>query len=107
MHFSAGTVCLRAVRSVRFGTLVVSAEMFVAPRKSGVVGARGARHRELRPVRSRRFRSIAAVARHCRSTNRVTGRTCDQLYNEAKNLGIEGCSRMNKEQLQRAVDRRK
>jgi hypothetical protein len=31
------------------------------------------------------------------------GRTRDQLYNEARQLGIEGRSRMNKSQLQRAV----
>jgi hypothetical protein len=31
------------------------------------------------------------------------GRTRDQLYNEARKLGIEGRSRMNKSQLQRAV----
>ena len=35
------------------------------------------------------------------------GRTRDQLYNEAKNLGIDGRSKMNKGQLQRAVDRKK
>jgi hypothetical protein len=29
------------------------------------------------------------------------------LYNEARQLGIEGRSKMNKAQLQRAVDRRK
>ena len=40
-------------------------------------------------------------------TNRTKGRTRDQLYNEAKQLGIEGRSKMNKEQLERAVDRRK
>jgi 3-hydroxyisobutyrate dehydrogenase-like beta-hydroxyacid dehydrogenase len=40
-------------------------------------------------------------------TNRPKGRTREQLYNEAKQLGIEGRSRMNKPQLQRAVDRRK
>jgi hypothetical protein len=40
-------------------------------------------------------------------TNRPKGRTRDQLYNEAKQLGVEGRSKMNKEQLQRAVDRRK
>ena len=40
-------------------------------------------------------------------TRRDKGRTRDQLYNEAKNMGIEGRSKMNKEQLQRAVDRRK
>jgi len=35
------------------------------------------------------------------------GRTRDQLYNEAKQLNIEGRSRMNKSQLQRAVDNKK
>ena len=40
-------------------------------------------------------------------TNRPKGRTKEQLYNEAKKLGISGRSRMNKAQLQRAVDRRK
>jgi hypothetical protein len=40
-------------------------------------------------------------------TNRAKGRTRDQLYNEAKKLGIEGRSNMNKAQLQRAVDGRK
>jgi hypothetical protein len=35
------------------------------------------------------------------------GRTKEQLYNEAKRLGIEGRSKMNKAQLQRAVDRKK
>jgi hypothetical protein len=36
-------------------------------------------------------------------TNRGRGRTRDQLYNEAKQLGIEGRSKMSKAQLQRAV----
>jgi hypothetical protein len=40
-------------------------------------------------------------------TNREKGRTKEQLYNEAKKLGIEGRSKMNKAQLQRAVDRKK
>src|SRR5690242_4545783 len=40
-------------------------------------------------------------------TSRQKGRTRDQLYNEARNLGIEGRSSMNKAQLQRAVDARK
>jgi len=31
------------------------------------------------------------------------GRTREQLYNDAKKLGIEGRSRMNKKELQRAV----
>ena len=33
------------------------------------------------------------------------GRTRDQLYNEDKKKGIEGRSKMNKAELQRAVDR--
>src|SRR5438105_11301437 len=40
-------------------------------------------------------------------TSRPKGRTRDQLYNEARQMGIEGRSSMNKDQLQRAVDRRK
>jgi hypothetical protein len=40
-------------------------------------------------------------------TSGPRGRTRDQLYNEAKNLGIEGRSKMSKAQLERAVDRRK
>ena len=40
-------------------------------------------------------------------TNRPKGRTKEQLYNEAKRMNIAGRSRMNKQQLQRAVDRRK
>jgi hypothetical protein len=35
------------------------------------------------------------------------GRTRDQLYNEAKNLNVEGRSKMNKDQLRRAVDAKK
>jgi hypothetical protein len=40
-------------------------------------------------------------------TDRAKGRTRDQLYGEAKKLNIEGRSKMNKAQLQRAVDRKK
>ena len=40
-------------------------------------------------------------------TNRAKGRTREQLYNEAKKLGIKGRSTMNKEQLRRAVDAKK
>jgi plasmid stabilization system protein ParE len=40
-------------------------------------------------------------------TSRPKGRTKAQLYNEAKSMGIKGRSKMNKEQLQRAVDRKK
>jgi len=39
-------------------------------------------------------------------TNRPKGRTKEQLYNEAKRRGVEGRSRMNKAQLERAVARK-
>ncbi len=37
-------------------------------------------------------------------TDRPKGRTRDQLYNEARQKGIEGRSKMTKAQLERAVD---
>lgn len=37
-------------------------------------------------------------------SSRPKGRTKEQLYNEAKKLGIDGRSKMNKSQLQRAVN---
>jgi hypothetical protein len=40
-------------------------------------------------------------------TKRPKGRTKEQLYNEAKWRNIPGRSRMNKAQLERAVDSRK
>ena len=40
-------------------------------------------------------------------TNRPKGRTKEQLYAEAKKLGVEGRSTMTKAQLQRAVARKK
>jgi hypothetical protein len=40
-------------------------------------------------------------------TRRPRGRTRDQLYEEARKLGVEGRSKMDKQQLQRAVDARK
>ena len=40
-------------------------------------------------------------------TNRPKGRTKAQLYSEAKRMNLPGRSRMTKQQLQRAVDRRK
>ena len=40
-------------------------------------------------------------------TNRPKGPTRDQLYNEARQLGIDGRSKMTKAQLQRAIARKK
>lgn len=40
-------------------------------------------------------------------TKRAQGRTRDQLYNEARKLRIDGRSKMNKEELERAVEGQK
>jgi hypothetical protein len=40
-------------------------------------------------------------------TKRERGRTRDQLYEEAKRKGVEGRSKMTKDQLRRAVDAKK
>ena len=40
-------------------------------------------------------------------TSHPKGRTRDQLYNEAKKLGVDGRSKMSKAQLERAVDGKK
>jgi hypothetical protein len=56
---------------------------------------------------SRRDLSSARRGGQRSGTNRPKGRTKEQLYNEAKRMNISGRSRMNKQQLQRAVDRRK
>lgn len=45
-------------------------------------------------------------ARPPRTRSRKT-RTLEQLYADAKNLGIHGRSDMNKQELQREVDRKK
>jgi hypothetical protein len=40
-------------------------------------------------------------------TRRAKGPTCDQLYADAKRLGVEGRSKMNKAELARAVGRKR
>ena len=68
-----------------------------------------ARHGESRE-RSRTSTNDLSSARRggLRSgTDRAKGRTRDQLYEEARHLGVEGRSKMNKAQLERAVDRKK
>jgi hypothetical protein len=56
---------------------------------------------------SMRGRSPSARGGQRSGTNRPKGRTREQLYEEAKHLNVPGRSKMNKSQLQRAVDRRK
>lgn len=56
---------------------------------------------------SMRGKSPSARGGQRSGTNRPKGRTREQLYNEAKKMNVPGRSRMNKAQLQRAVDGRK
>ncbi|HEY7134219.1 MAG TPA: plasmid stabilization protein [Acidimicrobiia bacterium] len=56
---------------------------------------------------SLRGKSPSARGGQRSGTNRPKGQTREQLYNEAKRLDIQGRSRMNKAQLQRAVARKR
>jgi hypothetical protein len=86
------------------------------------VGTKRAKEIAARTVNKERARSGEATQRSRSSTRDISsgrrgglrsgtsgprGRTREQLYNEAKNLGIEGRSKMNKRQLQAAVNRKK
>jgi hypothetical protein len=87
-------------------------------------GASESRAEELaaRTVNKERARSGESRTRSRRSTNDISsgrrgglrsgkagprGRTRDQLYEEARKLGVDGRSRMSKAQLQRAVENEK
>ena len=67
-----------------------------------------ARHGEARES-SRLSRTDISSGRRggLRSHRGAGGRTKAQLYEEAKNLGISGRSRMNKAELERAVSRKR
>jgi hypothetical protein len=56
---------------------------------------------------SRSARSAGSTSRRSSSSTGGRERTKEQLYNQAKRLNIEGRSKMNKAQLQRAVTRAK
>jgi hypothetical protein len=87
-------------------------------------GASESRAEEIaaRTVNKERARSGESRTRSRSSTNDISsgrrgglrsgkpgprGRTREQLYQEARNLGVDGRSRMNKAQLQRAVESKK
>jgi hypothetical protein len=56
---------------------------------------------------SMRGRSPSVRGGQRSGTSRPKGQTKEQLYNQAKRLNIKGRSKMNKRQLQAAVNRRK
>jgi hypothetical protein len=64
-----------------------------------------ARSGESRQRSSTSTRDISSGQRGGRRSGRPgpRGRTRDQLYSEARRLGIDGRSRMSKDQLQRAI----
>ena len=65
---------------------------------------RGTPKRKAKEIAARTVNKERARKGEAKTSSR---RTKEQLYNEAMRLGIEGRSRMTKQQLQRAVDRRK
>ena len=72
-----------------------------APRVDGQAGAQAS----LTQLDQRHL--VVTARRPAVGTNREKGRTCDQLYNEAKQRSIKGRSKMTKDQLRRAVDAKK
>jgi len=64
-----------------------------------------ARHGESRTASKTSTDDLSSGQRGGRrsGTNQTKGRTKDQLYNEAKHLGIDGRSKMSKDQLQKAI----
>jgi hypothetical protein len=57
--------------------------------------------------RSKEIAARTVNKERARSGEARRSSTKEQLYSEAKRMNIAGRSRMNKQQLQRAVDRRK
>ena len=78
----------------------------IAARTVNKERARSGEARESSPT-SRRDMSSYRRGGMRSGTNRPKGRTKEQLYSEAKRRNVPGRSRMNKAQLQRAVDARK
>ena len=80
-----------------------------SPKRARVIAARTVQKERARSGESRQrsrtsTRDISSGRRGgLRSGSGGGGRTRDQLYNDAKRLGSEGRSKMNKRQLQAAV----
>ena len=83
-------------------------------RRAEEIAARTVNKERARSGESRRrsrtsTRDISSGRRGGKRSGRpgTRGRTRDQLYNEARQMNVEGRSKMSKAQLQRAVDRKK
>ena len=65
-----------------------------------------AQHGESKPAAPQTLRATPAPVRGGRNSRRgPQGRTRDQLYEDAKRQGIKGRSKMNKQELEKAVGR--
>lgn len=72
-----------------------------------VVNKERARHGEAETASRSSIEDLSSGERGgSRSHHGERGRTFEQLYNEARQHGIKGRSRMSKDELQRAVDER-
>ena len=84
-----------------------------SPRRAREIAARTVQKERARSGESRQrsrtsTRDISSGRRGgLRSGSGPKGRTKEQLYNEAKSMGIKGRSKMNKAQLAGAVERKK
>jgi hypothetical protein len=79
----------------------------IAARTVNKERARSGEARESSPTSRRDMSSYRRGGLRGSGARRERGRTKEQLYNEAKRMNIAGRSKMNKQQLQRAVDARK
>jgi DNA ligase D-like protein (predicted 3'-phosphoesterase) len=107
-HANGGDPVSERPESVVSGRIIEGKQLRMPPR--GVKkGSKRARSGESRQRSRTSTRDISSGRRGGQrsGTSGPKGRTRDQLYNEAKQLNVEGRSRMNKSQLQRAVDAKK
>jgi hypothetical protein len=102
----AGTRSLMPPRGVKKGTKRARQYEHVKESEKDQ-GASESRAEEIAARTVNKERARSGESRSRSGTSRAKGRTRDQLYNEAKQLGIDGRSSMNKAQLERAVERKK
>src|SRR6266576_4585996 len=76
-----------------------------AKRGSGATTRSSSHRRSGNSTARSKSRSSSSGSQSARSSSRGSSRTKEQLYNQAKRLGIEGRSTMTKAQLERAIGR--
>ncbi len=76
-----------------------------AKRGSGATTRSSSHRRSGNSTARSKSRSSSSGSQSARASGRGSSRTKEQLYNQAKRLGIEGRSTMTKAQLERAIGR--